>query len=111
MASEYRESDGRFKKGCKPGPGRPPRDYEQRLATLCKRVPHDEWGDAVAAVLGRAKMGDVKAFEALAKYLLPKPEVVANGGESKSTQIVIETVDDWYGRARSSGAKSVAASN
>lgn len=70
-----RDHKGRFAPGNPGGPGRKPLRKElELLLRMRSTVTPDEWQAAVVAILESAKSGDVKAFEALAKYLIPTPE-------------------------------------
>ena len=53
------------------GPGLPRRAVEREyLATLSEAVPLDAWREIVAAAVEKAKAGDAKARDWLARYLL-----------------------------------------
>jgi hypothetical protein len=69
---------GRFVKGTKGGPGRPPKAKEEKyLAMFRETVPPAEFAKATLAVLRKAQEGDVKAWTALARYALGVPVVRA----------------------------------
>lgn len=66
-----------FEKGNPGGPGRPKAPKEREYLDMFRsRVPLEEWGDAVTKMLEMAKDGNVKCFEALAKYCLPQPAMM-----------------------------------
>lgn len=75
MTAILRIDGGRFAKGTKGGPGRPPRATEAKyLAAMASCVSLDDWQEIVTAAVTSAKEGDSKARQWLASYLLPKPE-------------------------------------
>jgi hypothetical protein len=70
-----------FEKGNPGGPGRPKAPKEREYLDMFRsRVPLEEWGDAVTKMLEMAKDGNVKCFEALAKYCLPQPAMMFEWG-------------------------------
>ena len=72
--SMKRDARGRFACGNVGGPGRPSAPKQQEYWTLLRgTVDLREWKKAVEAILAKAQAGDVKAFSALAKFLLPLP--------------------------------------
>lgn len=62
-------------------------------------VPREDWNAIVRAMVAEAKTGNVKAFLALAKFVVsPAPrenhvEVTGQGGEP--LKIVIERIQEW----------------
>jgi hypothetical protein len=70
-----------FEKGNPGGPGRPKAPKEREYLDMFRsRVPLEEWGDVVTKMLEMAKDGNVKCFEALAKYCLPQPPTMLEWG-------------------------------
>ncbi|MGH7641958.1 MAG: hypothetical protein ACRENX_02910 [Candidatus Dormibacteria bacterium] len=70
-----RTSNGRFKPGCTPGPGRPRRATESLyLATLADACPIANWRRIAERAVRDAEAGDAKAREWLARYLLPSSD-------------------------------------
>jgi hypothetical protein len=66
-----RDSAGRFAKGNRGGPGRPPRAIERDyLRALSDRCPVETWGRIVDKAVEDALNGDGPARAWLAKYLL-----------------------------------------
>ena len=73
-SARTRDAKGKFMPGCMPGPGRPTVAREEAYLELLRRtVDLVEWEKAVRAVLAKAKKGDLRAFEALAKFIMPLP--------------------------------------
>lgn len=105
-----RDAKGRFLKGVqpetgfKPGQsgnpkGRLPRVVEDTyLQALYGVVPIPEWEEACKAMLIEAKDGNVRAWEALAKYTMPQPkqglEVTGANGQALQTEITIRYAGD-----------------
>jgi len=77
-----RDSKGRFVKGTAPGPGRPSREHEESYTEALKSaVSPAQFAKAAGAILREALTGNVMAFEALAKRLLPnRVDVDVSGG-------------------------------
>lgn len=66
-----RDEQGRFKKGCEGGPGRPARATERcYLVALAEEVPLERWRKIVSRAATDAEQGDVKARDFLAGYLV-----------------------------------------
>ncbi|MEM3460242.1 MAG: hypothetical protein QXO24_03390 [Candidatus Micrarchaeaceae archaeon] len=66
-----RDARGRFIPGTAGGPGRPPRAAEEAyLEALKSAVSLSRFRRIVAAIAEKAEKGDVRAFVALAKYIL-----------------------------------------
>ena len=73
-SARKRDSKGKFLPGCQPGPGRPTvAKEEQYLLLLRQTVDLAQWQKAVKSVLKKAQEGDLRAFEALAKFIMPLP--------------------------------------
>lgn len=71
--SSDRDALGRFAKGCKPGPGRPPRATESRyLLALSDAVPPEALASIATRALEMALQGDNAAREWLTRHLLPR---------------------------------------
>jgi len=69
-----RDSKGQFAAGNAGGPGRPPAAKEEHYLELLRQtVDLSQWQTAIRAVLRKAQEGDLRAFEALAKYIMPLP--------------------------------------
>jgi hypothetical protein len=69
-----RDANGRFRDGCRPGPGRPRRAVERDyLATLADAVPMDRWRAIVDRAVDNASQGDAKARQWISEYLIGKP--------------------------------------
>lgn len=89
-----RDRDGRFAPGNRGGPGRPPRSTEERyLAVITETVPPERWRAAVEAIYQRARDGDAKAFEILAKYVCP-PEARSHVTVDDAREARRATVED-----------------
>ena len=69
-----RDEQGRFTKGNPGGPGNP---YAQQVAAfrraLVNAVTEEDIAGIVAAIVSKAKDGDVAAFKTLAPYLFGRP--------------------------------------
>ena len=82
MSTNGRKSNGRFGKGNKGGPGRPPRDIEaDYLATLSDTAP-----------------ADYRAREWFGKYLADDAPAVSVTLVTEPGFRILEH-DDWYGNA------------
>lgn len=69
-----RDKNGQFAAGNAGGPGRPPAAKEEHYLELLRQtVDLSQWQTAISAVLRKAQEGDLRAFEALAKYIMPLP--------------------------------------
>ena len=67
-----REVNGRFARGCKGGPGRPPRRKEaDYLRALGNVVSPQDWEAVCKKALADAKAGDSRARAWPAQYLMP----------------------------------------
>lgn len=68
-----RDERGRFKKGESGNPqGRPPKATEQEYQdAVADVIPLERWRRMLEAQAKRAERGDLRAFEALAKYVAP----------------------------------------
>jgi len=77
-----RNSNGRFAKGNKGGPGRPKRqaeqDYYGKIRHICGA---NEWAAIIGKAVEQARNGDHRARNWLAKYLVPDPQ-----GEQQQTE-------------------------
>ena len=74
MSDLHRDSNGRFQKGRKGGPGRPRRAIESDyLAKLSEAVLLSAWQEIVAKAVEDAREGDHAARVWLANYLVGKP--------------------------------------
>lgn len=71
-----RDKRGRFVKGQSGNPnGRAPRATEQEYRdALLDIVPIERWKKIVERQAQRAEKGDIRAFESLAKYIVPPIE-------------------------------------
>lgn len=88
-----RDDKGRFIKGGKGGPGRPRGEREYREA-LIGRVSLEEWGKVVDKMVGEAISGNVKAFQALAPYImgLPVQKLQLNSSDTALLAELLEMV-------------------
>lgn len=88
-----RDERGRFAKGNPGGPGRKPRATEQEYRdAFCEVVPLDRFIRMIEAQARRADKGDLKAFEALVRYIAPaieKQQLEHSGG----VEITVRYVD------------------
>lgn len=74
MVLPDRDKNGRFTKGYKGGPGRPPRETEESYrAILLDEVSPDDWRLIVRKAKEQAKKGDTSARKFLADYLIGPP--------------------------------------
>lgn len=90
-----RNEKGQFVKGYKGGPGRPKRatEEEYREAVL-DIVPLERWKLMIEKQAIRAERGDLRAFEALAKYIAPPIErqEIEHQGAIEFIEIVHEAI-------------------
>lgn len=71
---DSRDAKGQFVAGCAPGPGRPPKLREKAYFDAFRQTASlEDWQAAVEVILAKAIKGDLRAFEALAKYVMPSP--------------------------------------
>ena len=97
-----RDENGRFVKGHKGGPGRPPRPVEEKyLKVMARTVKASDWQKIIEVGISRAKAGDLGWARFLAEYLMGKPlqrtEVTGEGGgpiETRITEVVVEIPRD-----------------
>lgn len=69
-----RDERGRFVKGNKASPGRPPRQMEtDYLEVTASRVTVARWGEIVDKALADAAKGDSRARSWLSEYLMRRP--------------------------------------
>ena len=84
---------GRFTKGNKASPGRPPKAAkEDYIDILYEVVTVERWRKLIEAQVKRAERGDIQAFNAIANRILPiteKHELTGKDGEP----ITIRTFD------------------
>ena len=85
-----RNKQGKFVKGSKGGPGRPPRKteavYLQATVNVC---PVSSWKKIVLQAVKDAEKGDSQARLFLAKYLIGEPV----NPEPERTQIVVSVLN------------------
>gem|GEM_PF-4947597 len=75
--SNGRDENGRFTPGNPGGPGRPRRAIEaEYLAALSEVVTLDTWREIVTTAVERAKSGDARAREWIARYVLGSESTV-----------------------------------
>ena len=88
--------NGRFVKGNKASPGRPPKQSKQDYEDVFFEVIQiDRWRKMIEAQAKRAERGDIQAFNAIANRILPiitKNEHTGEYGEAIKIQI-IDTTD------------------
>ncbi|MDA8746535.1 hypothetical protein N9N28_18070 [Rubripirellula amarantea] len=85
-----RSTTGQFLPGTKPGPGRPKKSKEDPyLKALQDAVPEYEFRRLVSITLAKAKAGDDRAREWIAKWLLGKerPAVTAAGDSTDNVRL------------------------
>lgn len=69
-----RDAQGRFAKGNRGGPGRPPRKTEERyLRAMTRAVLLKDWRAIVKRAVAQARTGDKDARRWLSDYLLGRP--------------------------------------
>jgi hypothetical protein len=99
MGPEERDSNGRFAPGNSGGPGRPKRATEaEYYAAFIEGVSLEDWREVVARAVTDAKAGDPKARAWLSKHLIgdhPPDNLLPD----EPQQMVIVSVDDWYGKS------------
>ena len=94
-----RDDKGRFARGQSGNPaGRPPKATEaEYIEKVSDVIPLERFGRMLEAQAKRAERGDIRAFEALAKYLAPvieKREQHNTGGmEIRVTYVKADNTD------------------
>jgi hypothetical protein len=85
-----------FEKGHPGGPGRPKGTPKEReyLDTFRRCVTLDKWAVATEKLLELAMAGNIKAFEALAKYCLPQPAMMLDWSEEARKVFRFAGMDD-----------------
>lgn len=84
-----RDAKGRFVKGNKASPGRPPRATEQEyLDKVLDVVPLDRFARMVEKQAQRADRGDIRAFESLAKLMRLYVDRLEHTGKDGNTILV-----------------------
>ena len=77
-----RGPDGKFVKGHSGGPGRPPRQREERYYEITMNtVTFEDWTQIVRKAADQAKKGDAVARKWLSDYLVGVPEQTVNMNE------------------------------
>ena len=86
-----RHPDGRFRRGCKPGPGRPPRAKEERyIASLRASLTPEKWEAIVERAIADAAQGDSKAREWISKWVLGDGQLPIHvDGQFPEVQIIL----------------------
>jgi hypothetical protein len=70
-----RDANGRFTNGNGGGPGRPPKEREERfLEITLSAVTYQDWRDIIKKAVDQAKRGNPQARKFLADYLLGVPK-------------------------------------
>jgi hypothetical protein len=105
-ASDGRDkATGQFVRGRAGGPGRPRNPFTRRLASLRQAVVDAVTGDdlkgIVAAIVARAKLGDLAAAKLLLEYVLGKPAAAPSPDDVEE--------DEWSRFAREPSLTDVAA--
>ena len=89
------DANGRFTKGYKGGPGRPPRRTESEYLNItANKVPLNQWQRVVQKALKDALDGDKHARRWLSDFLIGRPattELVA-GVDSELLELLIEAI-------------------
>jgi hypothetical protein len=73
MATDGKDSQGRFVQGNVGGPGRPRRRAGDRLAAIEAGVTSDVWRRIIAQAVADALAGDHRARAWLSRYLIAEP--------------------------------------
>lgn len=69
-----RDEKGHFVKGHSGGPGRPPKEREERFyEIMLSAVTYENWKEIVKKAVDQAKRGDSSARKFLADYLIGPP--------------------------------------
>ena len=70
-----RDKKGRFVKGNSGGPGRPPKEREERYYEIAMNtVTFKDWQEIIKRAVSDAKRGDDKARKWLSDYLAPQSQ-------------------------------------
>ena len=76
-----RDKNGRFVKGNKGGPGRPPKERENRYYEIAMNtVTFKDWQEIIRRAVLDAKRGDATARKWLSEYLAPQAQRHEIGG-------------------------------
>ena len=71
-----RDKNGRFTKGNPGGPGRPPKEREQRYYEIAMNtVTFKDWKEIIKRAVNDAKRGDSTARKWLSDYLAPQTQL------------------------------------
>lgn len=77
-----RDSKGRFIKGHNGGPGRPPKEREERFYEITlSTVTYKDWKEIVEKAAEQAKRGNATARKWLSDYLIGVPDQNVNLSE------------------------------
>ena len=91
-----RGPNGKFIKGNKASPGRPPLATEREyLNALKTTLPLDRFQRIVDSYAKRAEKGDTRAAEVLFKYVLPQVATMKHTGEDGGAiRVTLESIND-----------------
>lgn len=87
-----RDDKGRFVKGNKASPGRPPKEREIRFYEITRSaVSDDDWTNIVQTAVRMARNGDAQARKWLSDYLLglPQQSLELSGKNSGPIELVV----------------------
>lgn len=94
MSQPIRDSNGRFTQGNPGGPGRKPREVEQRfLATMATIVDDEAWESIVKKATLDAAGGDAKARQWISSYMLGMP--ISRIEEPEGGDPMMEMIERW----------------
>ena len=103
-----RGANGRFARGNPGGPGNPHAQHVSRLrAALFRAVKPKDLREVIAALLAKAKNGDVAAARELVQRLLGPPVEVDFTERLESLERTIAQKEQQYGRGFRPGSVSV----
>lgn len=98
MINNGRHTNGTFAPGNPGGPGRPRRAVEREyLAALLDVIPLDVWKEIVSKAVDSAKLGDAKARDWIARFVLGtetplKPSELAADEVDVTAEEIVETI-------------------
>lgn len=92
-----RGADGRFVKGNPGGPGRPPKEREEKYyEILLNTVTFADWKEIIQKAAAQAKKGDATARKWLSDYIVGAPvqRVEQTGKDGDALRVIIEYARD-----------------
>lgn len=87
-----RDAKGRFVKGWNGGPGRPPKEREEKYYSIAMNtVTYSDWAKIIAKAAEQARRGDAQARKWLSEYLAPQAlRLEHSGADGGLLKVLIE---------------------